>query len=75
VLSQDNNDNVLHPVTYFSKKHSPTECHYEIYDEEFMAIIRAFQEWCPELQSVINPIRVLSNHKHLEYFMMTKLLN
>jgi hypothetical protein len=51
------------------------ECNYEIYDKELMAIVRAFKEWCPELQSVINPIRVLSDHKNLEYFMMTKLLN
>jgi hypothetical protein len=75
VLSQYDNDNVLHPVAYFSKKHSPTECNYEIYDQESMAIVRAFEEWRPELQSVINPIRVLSNYKNLEYFTMTKLLN
>jgi hypothetical protein len=75
VLSQYDDDNVLHPVAYFSKTHSPAECNYEIYDKELMAIIRAFEEWCPELQSVINPIHVLSNHKNLEYFTMTKLLN
>jgi hypothetical protein len=75
VLSQYDDDNVLHPVAYVSKKHSPTECNYEIYDKELMAIIRAFEEWRPELQSVINPIHVLSDHKNLEYFTMTKLLN
>jgi hypothetical protein len=75
VLSQYDNDNVLHPVAYFSKKHSPVECNYEIYDKELMAIVRAFEEWRPELQSIINPIHVLPDHKHLQYFMMTKLLN
>jgi hypothetical protein len=75
VLSQYNDDNVLYPVAYFSKKHSPAECNYEIYDKELMAIIRAFEEWHPELQSVINPIHVLSDHRNLEYFMTTKLLN
>jgi hypothetical protein len=39
VLSQYDNDNVLHPMAYVSKKHSPTECNYEIYDKELMAII------------------------------------
>jgi hypothetical protein len=39
VLSQYDNDNVLHPIAYFSKKHSPVECNYEIYDKELMAII------------------------------------
>jgi hypothetical protein len=75
VLSQYDNDGILHPVAYFSKKHSPAECNYEIYNKELMAIIRAFEEWRPELQSVINPIRILSDHKNLEYFTMTKLLN
>jgi hypothetical protein len=75
VLSQYDNDNVLYPMAYFSKKHSLAECNYEIYDKELMAIIRAFEEWHPELQSIINPIRVLSKHKDLEYFIITKLLN
>jgi hypothetical protein len=75
VLSQYDNDNVLHPIAYFSKKHSPAECNYEIYDKELIAIIRAFEKWYPELQSVINPIHILSDHKNLEYFTMTKLLN
>jgi hypothetical protein len=75
VLSRYDNNNVLYPVAYFSKKHSPIECNYEIYDKELMAIIWAFEEWCPELQSVINPICVLSNYRNLEYFMTTKLLN
>jgi hypothetical protein len=75
VLSQYDDDNILHPVAYFSKTHSPAECNYEIYDKELMAIVRAFEEWRPELQSAINPIHVLSDHKNLEYFTTTKLLN
>jgi hypothetical protein len=75
MLSQYDDNNVLHPMAYFSKKHSPAEWNYDIYDKELMAIVRAFEKWHPELQSVINPIRVLSDHKNLEYFTTTKLLN
>jgi hypothetical protein len=75
VLSQYDDDGILYPVAYFSKKHSPAECNYEIYDKELMAIVRAFEEWRSELQSVINPIHVLSDHKNLEYFTTTKLIN
>jgi hypothetical protein len=75
VLSQYDDDGILHPVTVFSKKHSPAECNYKMYDKELMAIVHAFEEWRPELQSVINPIRVLSDDKNLEYFTTTKLLN
>jgi hypothetical protein len=39
VLSQYDDDNVLNPMAYFSKKHLPTEYKYEIYDKELMAII------------------------------------
>ena len=40
VLSQYDDQRILHPVAYFSKKHSPVECNYEIY--ELMAIVRRF---------------------------------
>ena len=43
ILSQYH-DRILHPVAFFSKKHSPAECNYEIYDKELMAIVRAFEE-------------------------------
>jgi hypothetical protein len=44
ILSQYDDQGVLHPVTFFSRKHSPAECNYEIYDKELIAIIRAFEE-------------------------------
>ncbi|CBF82237.1 hypothetical protein AN5254.2 [Aspergillus nidulans FGSC A4] len=44
VLSQYDDNGVLHPVAFFSKKHSATECNYEIYDKELLAIIRCFEE-------------------------------
>jgi hypothetical protein len=75
VLSQYDDDGILHPVAFFSKKHSPAEYNYEIYDKELMVIVRAFEEWRPELEGVLHPIQVLSDHKNLEYFMLTKLLN
>ena len=75
VLSQYGDDSILHPVALYSEKHSPAEYNYEIYDKELMAIFRAFEEWRPELEGALFPIQVLSDHKNLEYFMSTKLLN
>lgn len=75
VLSQVGDDGVLRPVAFFSKKHSPTECNYEIYDKELMAIIRCFEEWRPELEGAPSPISVITDHRNLEYFTTTKLLN
>jgi hypothetical protein len=73
VLSQIVNS-VLRPVAFFSKKMGPAETNYMIYDKELLAIIRAFKTWRPELTSVPleGPVKVLSDHCNLEYFMTTK---
>ena len=39
IISQYNNNRILHPMAYFSKKHSPTEYNHKIYDKKLMAII------------------------------------
>ena len=75
ILSQYDENEVLHPVAYFSKKHNPAECNYEIYDKELMAIVRAFEEWRPELEGSTYPVEVITDHKNLEYFMSTKQLS
>lgn len=73
VLSQKHG-NLLHPVAFFSKKNSPAECNYEIYDKELMAIIRAFEEWRSELEGSPSVVDVITDHRSLEYFMTTKKL-
>jgi hypothetical protein len=75
ILTQYDNEGRLHPVAFFSKKHTPAECNYEIYDKELQAIIRTFEEWRPELEGAAHPISVISDHKNLEYFMTTRQLN
>jgi hypothetical protein len=76
VLSQIH-DGVLRPVAFFSKKMTPAETNYMIYDKELLAIIRSFETWRPELTSVPpeSPVKVYSDHRNLEYFMTTKQLN
>ena len=74
VLSQKDDEGVLHPVAFFSKTLNPAECNYEIYDKELLAIIRCFEAWKPELEGTENPVQVLTDHKALEYFMTTKKL-
>jgi hypothetical protein len=44
VLPQYDDNDILHPVAYFSKKHSPAEINYEIYDKELLAIVWAFED-------------------------------
>jgi hypothetical protein len=51
------------------------ELNYPIYDKELMAIIRAFEEWRPELAGTEDPIEVFSDHRTLQWFMTTKQLS
>jgi len=75
VLSQRDDAGVLHPVAFFSKKHSPAECNYDIYDKELLAIIKALEEWRPECEGAEHTLQLITDHKNLEYFMSKTLLN
>jgi hypothetical protein len=66
---------VLHPVAYYSKKRTPAECNYDIYNKEVMAIIKALEEWRPECERAAYPLQLITAQKNLEYFMPKKLLN
>ena len=75
VLSHYDNDGVLHLMGYFSKKHSPAECNYDIYDKELMAIIEALEEWIPECEGAEYPLKFITDHKNLQYVISKMLLN
>jgi hypothetical protein len=75
ILSQKEDDDLIRSVAYFSKTLSSAECNYEIYDKELLTIIRCFEQWRAELQSVESFINVLIDHKSLKYFMTIKKLN
>jgi hypothetical protein len=52
----------------------PAEINYPIYDKEMLAIVRALEAWRPELEGTLTRIRIVSDYKALEYFMITKAL-
>ena len=66
VLSQRQPDGEIKPVAFLSQKLSSAECNYEIYDKELLAIVRAFDEWRPELAGTLEPIQVLTDHQALQ---------
>ena len=74
LLFQLDDEDVLHPIAYFSRKMAPAECNYKIYNKELFAIIWYFKEWRPELKGTGQPVKVLIDHKGFEYFMSTKKL-
>ena len=74
VLSQRDADSVR-PVAFYSKKMSPAELNYPIYDKELLAIVSCFKEWRVYLEGSLHQIEVLTDHKNLEYFLSSKILN
>ena len=50
------------------------KCHYKIYDKKLLTIIWYFKKWRLELKSIGLPVKVLTDHKRLEYFIITKKL-
>ena len=75
ILSQLCEDNRWHPIAFYSRKFHPAEVNYDVHDKEMTAIVAAFKEWEHLLMSVHDKITVFSNHKNLEYFNSTKVLN
>lgn len=45
VLLQKDNNGLWHPITYWSETMNAPECNYKIYDKEFIAIVRALEDW------------------------------
>lgn len=76
VLSQFNSiAKIWKPIAFFSSRHSPAECNYDIYDKELLAIVKCIREWNGELRGLTKPFTVLTDHKNLEPFMEKKQLN
>jgi len=74
-LSQYDENEILHSVTYFSKKHNLVKCNYKIYNKELMIIVYAFKKWWSKFKNFIYSVEMIMNHKNLEYFMLIKQLS
>ena len=75
ILSQYNKDKVLYSIIYFLKRLNLAKYNYKIYNKKLLAIIRYFKQWQPELKSAKFLIKVFSNYKNLQYFIIIKQLS
>ena len=75
ILSQLEPDKRWHPLAFYSKKFSPAEINYDIHDKEMSAIVDSFKQWEHWLIGTLHPVLVYTDHKNLEYFTTTKVLN
>ncbi len=75
IFFQYDENEILHLVAYFLKKHNSVKCNYEIYNKELMIIVCTFEKWWSELEDFIYSVEMIMNHKNLKYFMSTKQLS
>ncbi len=74
VLSQKN-DNDIHPIAFWSRKMTPAERNYPIYDKELLAIIASLQHWRHYCLHAIKSTIISSDHQSLQWFNSTKALS
>jgi hypothetical protein len=68
ILLQDKEGKKV-PIAYMSKALSPEQQnHYDIWDKELLAIIKALEEWRHYLEGAQKTFDILSNHQNLKYF-------
>lgn len=75
VLNQPGKDGHLHPVAFHSRKLQAAEVNYDIYEKELLAIVDCFRVWRHYLQGTKHTVTVYTDHKNLEHFMSSKVLN
>ncbi len=62
VLSQYDDEEVLHSIVFYSKNMFSAECNYKIYDKELLIIIWAFEHWWLELKLTDISIKMFIDH-------------
>ena len=66
VLSQYDDEEVLHSIAFYSKNMSSAECNYEIYDKKLLIIIQAFKHWWFKLKLIDISIKMFIDHQVLQ---------
>ena len=74
ILSQKH-EGRLHPITFHSRKFTEAEINYDTADKELLAIVDCFKRWRRYLEGAKHQVQVISDHRNLELFQTTKVLN
>ncbi len=74
ILSQYNDESVLHSIVFYSKSMVSAECNYHIYDKKLLAIIQCFEHWQLKLKDTELSIQMFTDHQTLKIFMKNKQL-
>ncbi len=75
ILSQYDDERVLHSMIFYSKSMILTEINYHIYDKKLLVIIQCFEHWWLELKCIELLIEMFIDYQTLKIFMKNKQLS
>ena len=81
VLSQEGELNprtkkpMLCPVDYYSNTFTPTERNYDIYEWEFLGVLKALKHFRPHVAIMEIPVTILTDHTNLTHWKATRKVN
>ena len=81
VLSQEGELNLwtqkpmLCPVAYYSNTFTPTERNYNIYEWEFLGVLKALKHFRPHVTAMEIPVTILTDHTNLTHWKVTRKVN
>jgi hypothetical protein len=68
ILFQRDKNGKKHDVAYYSHVLNPAEHNYDIWDREFLAIVKALKRWQPLLLGTNHKVIVWTDHANLQYY-------
>jgi hypothetical protein len=74
VLMQ-NQENKWKPIGYISKAFDTTQCNYDIYDRELLAIMLTLEQHRQQLIGTKQPFEIQTDHANLQFFKKPQKLN
>ena len=75
ILSQYDDEKVLHSMIFYSKSMIFAEINYHIYDKKLLVIIQCFEHWWLKLKCTELLIQIFINYQALKIFMKNKQLS
>ena len=68
ILFQRDEDGKKRDVTYYSHALNPAEHNYDVWDREFLVIVKALKKWRPLLLGTNHKVIVWTDHANLQYY-------
>ena len=81
ILSQEGELNLqtkkpmLCPVAYYSNTFTLTEWNYDIYEQEFLGVLKALKHFRPHVAATEIPVTILTDHTNLTHWKATRKVN